>query len=80
MVDVLKRGKIPGDISHIVACRKCDSRLRFRRLEADMVSDPRDGDYYKITCPVCREMVTLSTSVAETERLYEAKLAIGGAG
>jgi primosomal protein N' len=80
MVDVLKRGKPQEQLTHIVMCRGCDSRLRFHRKEAELVCDQRDGDYYKIKCPVCGGAVTLDAGQAETERLYAAKMELGGAG
>ena len=58
--EVLKRGITEDEKVYDATCMKCKSLLRFKRADAEYVSDQRDGDYLKINCPVCRGMVTAS--------------------
>lgn len=57
MVDVLRRGELPEEKIKIVTCTDCKSELRFKISEAKIVSDPRDGNFYVIDCPICSSQV-----------------------
>lgn len=61
-VEVLKLGKRPEYTAHEVACRHCASLLRFWPYDAKLVRDHRDGDYYEVRCPVCKNTVTKAAS------------------
>lgn len=55
-VEILRQGTPP--ISHITTtCRRCDTEFRFDRGDAVWMEDCRDGDFYKINCPVCHREV-----------------------
>lgn len=61
-IEVLKRGVTEDEKVYEAVCFSCKSHLRFKRSDAEYVSDQRDGDYLKINCPVCRGMVTEQAS------------------
>ena len=59
MIRVVKYGKDPATADPLrVTCRNCRSVIEF--LPSDVITrhDPRDGDYYEITCPVCKRECT----------------------
>lgn len=41
-------------------CSHCHTVVEFLPLEAEHVSDQRDGDFYKVTCPTCARSITAS--------------------
>jgi hypothetical protein len=53
VVEIIKRGKLPGNQVHECTCRDCKTVFRFKEAEAEYVSDQRDGNALKISCPVC---------------------------
>jgi RNase P subunit RPR2 len=57
MIEVLRKGEKPEDRTYSAACGNCKSLLRFKRSEAEYVSDQRDGDAVTIECPVCKSKV-----------------------
>lgn len=52
MVEIIQEGILPKDIEHTTECRVCKTKFKFKRSEAKLVYDQRDGDYYEITCPL----------------------------
>ncbi len=48
---IIKEGKLPGDRVGQVECPNCHTHFEFKASEAKFVSEQRDGDYYRITCP-----------------------------
>jgi hypothetical protein len=44
-------------------CMNCKCEFVFREDEAHLVADPRDGDYFRIGCPECRMLNSVSTDV-----------------
>jgi hypothetical protein len=57
-MEIIKQGKPPEEKQYRVECRNCESVIGFKRKEAEAVFDPRDGDYLKIVCPVCKATIT----------------------
>lgn len=55
---ILKHGKPPGDQKHRETCDGCGTEIEFLTSEATRVSDPRDGDFWRIQCPVCPRAIT----------------------
>lgn len=72
MVEIIKKGlvKSPGD-KFRVNCKHCGSLLEFMRMEAKLVFDQRDGDYYRLICPACTRDVTIASEVLEHHRHKE---------
>lgn len=64
MVDVIKRGNPPAHKVFGVTCRACLSDLSFRADDPAVirVPDQRDGDYFRLQCPVCTWTVTRKAS------------------
>lgn len=60
-IEILNRGQLPQDVTYRVTCKCCNSLLRFKRSDADLRHDQRDGDFLAIECPVCH----LSVYVAD---------------
>jgi hypothetical protein len=57
-IEIIKRGVVPDTIPIMVDCRHCSTRFSFLKTDAVLVPDQRDGDYYRIDCPVCHAEVT----------------------
>jgi len=57
-VEIIKRGDLPGDPTHVVTCRHCKTEFRFNESDAREITDWRDGDYLEIACPVCNRNCT----------------------
>jgi len=55
-IEILERRE-PGDRVYENTCSRCKSRLRYRRSDARLVFDQRDGDSAVINCPVCSNEV-----------------------
>lgn len=62
---ILKRGNAPTDRPIQAACRNCHSEIEFEIGEASVVSDPRDGDYLSIKCPVCGREITRNVRIID---------------
>ena len=54
---ILKKGKVPADHTHIVTCKMCKTQFSFYRKEGTIVVEG-DGDYVRVRCPLCNEIVT----------------------
>lgn len=54
MVKIIKQGKVPETTPIRCSCNHCRTVFEFLPVEAKYVSDQRDGDAYKIACPVCK--------------------------
>lgn len=53
MVEIIRRGVIPGERVREATCPNCKTLFSFKEMEAEYSSDQRDGDSFKIACPVC---------------------------
>lgn len=56
---ILKRGVGNGDKIYRRTCRECKSRLEFKQKEMTYHADDRDGDWFSIVCPVCKENIII---------------------
>lgn len=63
MVEIITRGRKPGEARYEATCRECRTVFRFARSEARYVSDQRDGDAVAINCPVCSQQVWINASL-----------------
>lgn len=50
---IIKRGAPPSEIPLQATCHHCKTEIEFVPLEAQFIADQREGDYYRIPCPVC---------------------------
>lgn len=57
-ITILHRGVVPDTIPIEVTCHKCRTVFSFLKTDAVYQADQRDGDYYRIDCPVCQATVT----------------------
>ena len=52
-MEIIKKGKNPDDKNYISQCQKCGTQVKFKRHEAKLTPDQRDGDILTVDCPVC---------------------------
>lgn len=57
MILITKRGTPPEQLVHDATCTHCKTEYEFTRDEAEYISDQRDGDCLKTSCPVCKRDV-----------------------
>ena len=59
-MEIISYGTLPSTL-HDATCSNCKTQFRFKESEAQMVSDPRDGNYWTIKCPLsgCNNIVTV---------------------
>lgn len=59
---ILQEGKLPQENQYKLLCHNCGTLFEFSQKEAEYVSDKRDGDFLKITCPLpnCNKEATVS--------------------
>ncbi len=60
---IIKQGKLPEEKIIRTTCDKCQTIFEFAVKEAEYISDQRDGDSYKIKCPLCHKEHYISTRV-----------------
>lgn len=53
MAVVILERREPSVPTATFSCDGCKSKLRAEEGDGKVVSDPRDGDYVVICCPVC---------------------------
>jgi ribosomal protein S27E len=56
---IIKPGIEPAERVFQVTCRDCECEFAFKRKEANMTTDRRDGDFLSINCPTCFRTVTV---------------------
>lgn len=59
-IEIIKRGVLPGDRKIETTCRHCRTEFSFQPGDATLVPDQRDGDFYRIACPVCSDDCTIA--------------------
>lgn len=66
-MEILFQGTPPGERTYVVTCNNCKTKFRFKKNEARVVPDWRDGDYLSIQCPTagCRQEVSATTGSYE---------------
>ena len=52
-MEIIKRGTPPGEKLYTGTCRSCTTEVRFKRDEAEVHSDQRDGETVFVACPIC---------------------------
>lgn len=52
MVEIIKRGELPGEKVYTTTCTHCKTQFKFKQKEARLSSDQRDGDAMRIRCPL----------------------------
>lgn len=58
---IIYRGVDPEDRLIQAECINCKTRVEFTPPEAEYVSDQREGDFYRVACPVCGKPITKTT-------------------
>ncbi len=56
-MEVLVRGIVPAEKTYTISCYSCGSIIKFKRSEACITYDQRDGTFVHIICPVCDKMI-----------------------
>lgn len=56
-MEVIFRGVPKKDKEYEAVCHDCESILKFKHYEGTVTYDQRDGNYIKVTCPVCDSVV-----------------------
>jgi len=59
-VRIIQRGTPPEGRKIKASCQRCHTKVEFTAREARLVPDPRDGDYYSVSCPVCHEPINVN--------------------
>jgi hypothetical protein len=57
-MEIIRQGADPANKAITAKCRKCKTVVKFLPYEAKFVSDQREGDFYCIACPVCKNTIT----------------------
>lgn len=58
-VRIVKLGSNPMDKVYQGECINCRTVVEFKRSSARLHDDQRDGAYLSVTCPVCRNSITV---------------------
>ncbi len=58
---IIKEGSTPGTRPIVMDCFNCETLFEFLEAEAEYIGDQRDGDFYRLKCPVC--MITLTKDI-----------------
>jgi len=53
MVEIISKGIPDAERKYFATCSKCKTSFSFKKGEARLVYDRRDGNYLEIACPVC---------------------------
>lgn len=56
-MEIIKRGTPPEEQLYTGTCQRCSTEVRFKRGEASVHSDQRDGEIVSVACPVCPELI-----------------------
>lgn len=57
-MQILKKGKKPGDAVHNGTCSHCKTEVEFMRSEGTTSTDPRDGvGLVSVDCPICDQKI-----------------------
>lgn len=61
-MEIIKKGTLPSLRRHRATCPNCQCEFIFEEQEARFESHQRDGDFFKIKCPMpgCEHQVTKS--------------------
>ena len=62
---IIKEGRDPRcGYTVISVCHNCKTEFEWNTNEAVLVPDQRDGDYYKLSCPLCSVQITTDAKLA----------------
>lgn len=64
---ILKAGTPPSERWYEGKCYSCLTEVEFQAKEAKLQVDQRDGDYLKVTCPICSHAITVQASKYKTK-------------
>lgn len=59
-IEIIKRGLLPDQRTYTVECHYCTTIFKCQRSDGKLYYDQRDGDYFEITCPLCKHTVYVS--------------------
>jgi PHP family Zn ribbon phosphoesterase len=54
---IIREGKLPETRTYEATCSNCKCVFEFTPPEANLISDPRDGNYFQVACPTCSRLV-----------------------
>lgn len=64
-------GRSEENTTREIWCQECESVMEATIAELGPVQpDQRDGDYYAITCPVCKRKIYLDAEAVRNNTLY----------
>lgn len=65
---IIRKGKLPSNVVLQCTCRNCKTVFEFEAWEAEVVNDQREGDFFRITCPLqgCSYSNTLSVPTGQS--------------
>ncbi len=58
MIEIVRMGLAPSQKQYHAVCNKCQTEIKFLRYDATYVTDQRDGDFLKVSCPTCDNPIT----------------------
>lgn len=64
---IIKQGIPPSERLYVRTCYTCKTEFEFKQSEAKLEMDVRDGNYLRINCPVCGNMITCDPKCAHAE-------------
>lgn len=73
MVDIIEKGELPGEKLYETTCSNCKTRFRFKKDEAKVNYDQREGDYLSIACPLTGCNKTVTVDIDSYNRQYGVK-------
>ena len=53
MMEIIKKGRLPEEEIFEGDCHNCKTEFRCKRCEGTYESYQRDGDFLRVTCPLC---------------------------
>lgn len=56
---IIKPGSLPEERSYTATCYHCGAIVEFKRKEARIFSDQRDGTSLTVACPTCTKPITV---------------------
>ena len=52
-IEIIKRGTPVSERKFDARCGSCKTEFTFQAMDAKLEYDMRDGNFYRINCPVC---------------------------
>jgi hypothetical protein len=63
---IIKSGYRVNPLETPCICVHCKCQFYFRRDEARLIDDSRDGDYFRVGCPQCQILNSVSVKLEGT--------------